>query len=91
MMSVVGQFAFNKFSEHKFPFDKWAVLDFFNALTNNICFGMFLSLNADEVMEERKKMIYNVVQVIAVLVSWSRFLSFFLVIQSISILIMTLI
>ena len=90
MMSVVGQFVFNKFSQQKFPFDKWAVLDFFNALTNNFCFAMFLTISADEIMDRNKKDIYNWIQVIAVFVSWIRFLSFFLVMKSISLLIMTL-
>ena len=90
MMSVVGQLIFNKFSQHKFPFDKWAVLDFFNAITNNICFGMFLTLSAEGITDSSTKELYNWIQVFAVLVSWARFLSFFMVIQSISILIMTL-
>lgn len=51
MMSVCGQLIFNKFSQHKFPFDKWAVLDFFNAITNNICFGMFLTLKAEGITD----------------------------------------
>lgn len=48
MMSVIGQFMFNSFSKFKVPFDKWAVLDFANAITNNICFAMFTQLTAED-------------------------------------------
>ena len=73
------------------PFDFWAILDFANALSNVICFGMFRSLKADDIYDEGKKEIFNWIQVFAVCVSWFRFFSFFLVLQSISILLMTLI
>lgn len=89
LTSVIGQFIFNSFSKYKVPFDKWAVLDFANALSNTICFGMFATLSADGILDPLTKEAYNWIQVFAVLVSWGRFISFFLVIQSISILIMT--
>jgi len=90
LMSVIGQFIFNGFSKEKFPFDKWSILDFANAITNTICFGMFIPLTANDLMNETTKELYNWIQVLAILVSWARFLSLFLVIQSISILIITL-
>lgn len=71
------------------PFDKWAVLDFANAVSNVICFGMFKTLTADDILNPATKEVFNWIQVFAVIVSWGRFLSFFLVIQSISILIIT--
>jgi len=50
LMSVIGQFIFNAFSKEKFPFDKWSVLDFANAMTNTICFGMFIPLTAEDIL-----------------------------------------
>jgi len=89
LTSVIGQVIFNSFSMYKVPFDKWAVLDFANALSNTICFGMFANLSAEGVLDTTTKELFNWIQVFAVCVSWGRFISFFLVIQSISILIMT--
>ena len=92
MMSVVGQLIFNTFSKYQVPFDKWALLDLANALTNNICFGMFsTNLQASDMKNKTMKEIFNWMQVTALLVTWCRFFSFFLVIQSVSILILTLI
>ena len=59
MMSVIGQFVFNSRSKFKVPFDKWAVLDFGNAITNNICFGMFSTLKAEDIMQPDTKEIFN--------------------------------
>lgn len=89
MTSVIGQFIFNSRSKFQVPFDKWAVLDFANAASNTICFGMFTSLTAEGIIDPVTKELYNWIQVFAVVISWGRFISFFLVIQSISILIMT--
>ena len=50
---------------------------------------MFKTLSADDILNQSTKEIFNWIQVFAVLVSWGRFLSFFLVIQKISILIIT--
>ena len=79
MLSVICQLIFNSRSKEKVPFDLWAILDLLNALSNNICFGLFFSLNADDLMDQSKKEIFNWIQVFAVCVSWMRFLSFFLV------------
>mmetsp|Transcript_34490 Transcript_34490/g.45367 ORF Transcript_34490/g.45367 Transcript_34490/m.45367 type:complete len:91 (-) Transcript_34490:384-656(-) len=80
LTSVIGQFIFNSFSKFKVPYDKWAVLDFANALSNTICFGMFATLSADGILDQFTKELYNWIQVFAVCVSWGRFISFFLVI-----------
>jgi len=66
------------------------MMDTANAITNVICFGMFSSLKADNIMDPSTKELFNWIQVFAVIVSWGRFFSFFLVIESISLLIMTL-
>ena len=89
LTSVIGQLIFNSFSKYKVPFDKWAVLDFANALSNTICFGMISQLTPEGILDKKTKEIFNWIQVFSVLVSWGRFLSFFLVIYSISILILT--
>lgn len=72
------------------PFDKWAILDSANAIFNTICFGLFTILTPKDLLNPATKDIFNVIQVMAVCVSWGRFLSFFLVIESISKLILTL-
>lgn len=80
MTSVIGQFIFNSFSKFEVPQDKWAVLDFANAATNTICFGMFATLSAEGIIDPVTKGLYDWIQVVAVIVSWGRFISFFLVI-----------
>jgi hypothetical protein len=35
---------FNAFSEYKLPFDKWAIAELLNAITNTIVYNIFNSL-----------------------------------------------
>lgn len=51
---------------------------------------MFLTLKAEDLLNPATKELFNWIQVFAVIVTWARFFTFFLVIQSVSILIMTL-
>lgn len=67
------------------------MLDFANSITNSVCFSLFSNVTAEDLNNETTKRYYDIAQIFMVLVSWSRFMSFFLVIQSISILLMTLI
>ena len=41
LISVIGQFLFNAFSKHKLPFDKWALLELLNAITNSVVYNIF--------------------------------------------------
>lgn len=90
LMSVIGQLIFNSFSQYKVPFDKWALLDTCNAIFNTICFALFTVLKPDLSNRETKE-IFNWIQVVSILVTWARFLSFFLVIDSISKLMLTIV
>ena len=48
LTTVIGQFMFNSFSDFQFPFDKWAIFDLANAMSNTICYGMFLTMNPEQ-------------------------------------------
>ena len=91
LTSVLGQFVFNSFSDYKFPFDKWALLDLANAASNTLCYGMASTMSAEDLMNPQTKEIQNYINVVAVLITWFRFFSYLLVIESTSILILTLI
>ena len=51
---------------------------------------MFTLLTPEQLMNQSIKEIFNYIQVVSICVTWARFLSFFLVIESISKLILTL-
>ena len=91
LISVIGQLVFNFKSGCEFPFDLWAKGDIANALVNTVCFSIFLTLDAESVMNLETKEYYDILQGITIAISWYRFTTFLLVIESMSKLILTLI
>lgn len=72
------------------PFDKWSVLDLFNSIINVCVLQMFNSLTAADFINDEHRYLIIYMNLAMVLISWCRFISFFLVISSMSRLLMTL-
>jgi len=89
-MSVIGNLLFSAFSKHKLPFDKWAKLELLNAITNSLTYLLVMMLSVENITDPETKRMLNWAMIASIFVSWARFISFFLVVQSVSKLIMTL-
>ena len=90
LLSVICQFAFNVFSEQNVPFDKWSKLDLLNSITNVFVLQFFNILESKDFINDSLRYTIILLNVAMVLVSWIRFIGFFLVINKMSVLLMTL-
>jgi hypothetical protein len=90
LISVICQFAFNLKSKQQVPFDKWSVLDLLNSVVNVSVLQIFNMLTAKDFTDPQTRQLIIIMNLLMVVVSWTRFISFFLVISSISKLLMTL-
>lgn len=77
-------------SEVKIPWDRWTIIDGFTAVTCIICFTVTGTLTAEDIFDLNKKQTIDYYVAVVVVVSWLRFFSYFLVVRSISKLLMTL-
>lgn len=59
LLSVIGQFLFNAFSQYKLPFDKWAICELLNAITNTVVYNIFNSLTPQNIRDENMKQYLN--------------------------------
>lgn len=90
LISVVCQFVFNLFSVQNVPFDKWSILDLFNSVVNVSVLQIFNLLKPKDFIAAEYRTMIITMNLAMVIVSWTRFISFFLVISSMSRLLMTL-
>lgn len=82
---------FNAFSFYNLPFDTWTLVDLANAITNMLVFTVLNSLEASVYLDNTYKDMIDYGFLAILVASWMRFISFFLVVESVSILILTLI
>jgi hypothetical protein len=90
LLSVVTQFIFNAFSFYNLPFDTWTMVDLFNAITNMTVFTTLNLCEAEIYLDKAYKDMIDMAFIAMICASWLRFGSFFLVVESFSILILTL-
>lgn len=91
LYSVVWKVLFNLLSDVKLPLDKWTVLDAITSIICIVCFNVTGSITAQDIFDSSKKNTLDYYVAVVVVVSWIRFFAYFLVIRSISKLLMTLI
>ena len=79
------------------PLDIWTVIDFLCSICNIICFTLIRNMSSDKIRDpvtgeiSSKKLVYDIIIIVVVIVGWLRFFGYFLVIRRISKLIMTLV
>lgn len=91
LLSVITQFLFNFFSEQDLPRDLWTIVDCMNALTNMTIFTILNQLDSTYYLDKFYKDLIDYGFIMIIFASWGRFLTFFLVIESISLLLQTLV
>jgi hypothetical protein len=90
LLSVLTQFIFNAFSFYNLPFDTWTLVDLANAITNMTVFTVLNMIDSKVYLNKAYKDMIDYGFLAILLASWLRFGSFFLVVESFSILILTL-
>lgn len=83
---------FNMVARYKMPlYDKWTLIDFVTACCNIVAFNVIGGATVESILNDDSKRQLDYYVIVVLLVSWLRFFSLFLIIQSISKLLMTLI
>lgn len=91
ILNVVSQQVFNLInSKRMMPFDKWSLIDSIAAVVNLIVLIVFYSFKPADFIGDQYRTEIILLNVIQIIVSWTRFISFFFVISSLSKLLLTL-
>lgn len=91
VLHLLTKLIFNFFVDIKIPLDKWTIIDLLCSFFNIICFNVIGKTKPETIIDPDKKMTLDYYVIAVVIVSWLRFFGYFLVIQSISKLLSTLI
>jgi hypothetical protein len=92
MFYVLTKIIFNLFAAIKLPVDKWSLVDIFCAFTNIACFMALSQISVDVVLnlDGSSKRIFNILMNLNIITSWLRFFNLLFVIESVSIILMTM-
>jgi len=90
VLQLFNKFLFNMFAAIKVSYDFWTFMDLIPAIVNFIVIYEMRNLEVDQIIDPAKKAILNYYIIVALVFSWFRFLSYFLVIKQISKLFLTL-
>ena len=91
LYSVICRALFNALSEIKAVWDKWTILDGITSVVCVFCFTITGTITPQDIMDETRKQTFDYYVVVVLIMAWIRFFAFFLVIKSISRILMTLI
>ena len=89
LLLVINKLIFNLISEFKLKYDMWTILDLISSSILLICFWFIGSISANDILDANKKSYIDNFVAVSLVVAWIRFFAYFLVIRSISKLIMT--
>lgn len=90
LYSLICRVIFNLISDVKLPWDRWTILDGVCAIICLICFTVTGTLTPEDIFDQTRKQNIDYYVAVVVVVSWLRFFAYFLVVRSISKLLMTL-
>jgi len=90
VLHLFAKVVFNLTAQIKMPIDKWTIIDFVSSCFNIVCFNVIGSIEPGQIMDKGQKQILDYYVIAVVIVSWTRFFSYFLVVLTISKLMMTL-
>ncbi|CDW71841.1 UNKNOWN [Stylonychia lemnae] len=90
-LHVITKQLFNIFAEIKMPYDKWTIIDIMAAFMNLICFNLVGNVTEQQILDQNQKKTLDYYVIIVILLSWTRFFMYFLVVKPISKLLMILI
>jgi hypothetical protein len=82
---------FNMFSNHIIGLDKWTIMDSLSAILNIMAVIVIQKIDPHTFLHPKTKDIVDYFMLLVLCVSWLRFFSYFLVVRSISKLLLTLI
>ena len=87
---AIARWLFNFLSKEYIPTDLWLAMDVGTAIVSIICFNYTGSLKPENILDVTQKENIDFYVAIVVVVAWLRFFAYFLVIKSVSKLLMTL-
>ena len=87
-LHIVTKLLFNMFAQVKMPYDKWTIIDAVSAIMNLVCFNVIGGITPEVIMDPKRKKTIDYYVIFVVLLSWTRFFSYFLVVKPISKLLM---
>ena len=70
------------------PFDKWTIIDIVTAFMNLICFNTIGNITPSQILDPSQKQTFDYYVIVVIMLSWIRFFSYFLVVKSVSKLLM---
>ena len=90
-ISFLGRIIYNSYSRRKIFFDLWLLFDLLACVVNLVTFNIIASSSPETMLVEEKKRFYDYYMIVVLIISWLRFFSYFLVINRISKVTLTLI
>ena len=88
---IVLKGVFNLKSDKKIPFDKWSIMDLITAVLNIVAVYAITSITVDDLNNPNIKDFTDYFMILVLAVSWVRFFMYFLVVRSVSQLLLTLV
>jgi hypothetical protein len=89
-LHVIQKIMFNMLAKVKIPFDIWTMIDLVSALLNCVCFEIIGGATPSKILVITEKQKLDNYVIVVLILSWIRFFSYFLVIRTISKLLLTL-
>jgi hypothetical protein len=83
-LSFINRIIYNAYSFRKINSDIWMIFDITAGIVNIIAFNLVGKSSADDILDENTKHLYDYYMIIVLMISWVRFFSYFLVINRIS-------
>jgi hypothetical protein len=90
VMHLIAKVLFNIIAEVKIPFDVWTVMDIICAFMNIIAFNIIGEASPEIIVDYDQKSVLDYYVILILVFSWLRFFAYFLIVEKISVLIMTL-
>ena len=83
-ISFGGRILYNAFSRRKISLDIWMLFDLVAGVTNILAFNVIGNANASQILNDNSKRFFDYYMIVVLVISWLRFFSYFLVINNIS-------
>lgn len=89
-MHIIAKILFNILAEYKIPLDLWTIIDLICAFMNIIAFTIIGEASPEAIIDYDRKSGFDYYVIVILVFSWLRFFAYFLIVEKISVLIMTL-
>ena len=91
MIHLVSKLIFNLIADVKIPLDLWTIMDIMSSFMNVIAFEIIGKATPEMIINYDTKSSLDYYVIAILVISWFRFFAYFLIVEKISVLIMTLV